>query len=152
MVLGGAPSVPIYNVVDLAIDVEVGASRFEAWAVSVAPLIDVQRRPMMMVLGGAPIVRCSHLIASSDWSALTSHGGMHQILMEGRGRCADIDGGGGKKKLRRSGWRRREGGRTRWIWSGGRPGSLGERVEEKKERVRFYVGGPWRRFFCGTTL
>jgi hypothetical protein len=41
MVLGGAPSVPIYHVVDLAIDLEAGASGFEAWAAPAAPLVDV---------------------------------------------------------------------------------------------------------------
>jgi hypothetical protein len=70
----------------------------------------------MMVLGGAPTGRRSHLVVGSDRSALTSHGGVHQILMVGRGRCADLDGGGGKKKLCRYGWRRRrEGGGARWI-------------------------------------
>ncbi|KAG8075825.1 hypothetical protein GUJ93_ZPchr0006g45052 [Zizania palustris] len=107
MVLGGAPSVPIYYVVGLAIDLEVGASGFEAWAAPTAPLVDVQRRPAGMVLGGAPTARRSHLIAGSDRSALTSHSGSAPDLDGGKGRCADLDGGG-KKKLHRSGWRRRE--------------------------------------------
>jgi hypothetical protein len=151
MVLGGVPSVPIYHVIDLAINSEAGALGFEAWAAPAAPLIDVQKRPTMMVLGGAPTVRRSHLIAGSDRSALTSHGGVRQILMVERGRCADLDGGG-KKKLHRPRWRRREGGGARWIWSGGRPGSLGGGAEEKKERVRFCVGDLGEDFLRAHTL
>ncbi|KAG8095357.1 hypothetical protein GUJ93_ZPchr0012g21380 [Zizania palustris] len=94
-----------------------------------------------MVLGGAPTARRSHLIIGSDRSALTSHSGSAPDLDGGKGRCADLDGGG-KKKLRRSGWRRElkeEADLGRWVaeLSGGKKEDLGLWVAERRK------GGGW---------